>query len=86
MKLIGNLKKQVDKAADRAEKKSLIEEAGMALTDDELDRVAGGGRASEDERFCHCSAPDFGPDGTQLLCGNCGRPRFGKPDLSHGIS
>ena len=43
MKLIGKLKKQVDEAANMAEKRSLIEEAGMKLTDEELDQVAGGG-------------------------------------------
>ena len=42
MKLIGNLKKRVDNAADIEEKRSLIEEAGMKLTDDELEKVAGG--------------------------------------------
>ncbi len=42
MRLIGNLKKQVDAAADVSEKRSLIEKAGMKLTDDELEMVAGG--------------------------------------------
>ena len=43
MKLIGKLKKQVDAAADVSEKRSLIEKAGMKLTDDELEMVSGGG-------------------------------------------
>ena len=42
MKLIGNLKKQVEKAESKQEKKSLIENAGMLLSDDELENVAGG--------------------------------------------
>jgi hypothetical protein len=42
MKLIGNLKKQVDNAADIAEKKKLIEQAGVKLTDEELEMVSGG--------------------------------------------
>ncbi len=42
MKLTGNLKKQVEKAETKEEKKSLIEDAGMELTDEELDQVAGG--------------------------------------------
>ena len=42
MKLIGNLKKQVEKAESKQEKKSLIEKAGMLLSDDELENVAGG--------------------------------------------
>ncbi len=43
MKLIGNLKKQVDKEKGMSEKKKLIEEAGMELTDAELEQVTGGG-------------------------------------------
>ena len=42
MQLTGNLKKQVEKAETKDEKKSLIENAGMLLTDDELESVAGG--------------------------------------------
>ena len=42
MKLIGNLKKQVEKAESKQEKKSLLEKAGMLLSDDELENVAGG--------------------------------------------
>lgn len=43
MKLIGNLKKQVELTGSKEEARSLIEEAGLELTDDELDKVAGGG-------------------------------------------
>ena len=43
MKLTGHLKERVDQAAGREEKRSLIEQAGMELTDDELDQVSGGG-------------------------------------------
>ncbi len=42
MKLTGELKKNVDKAESREEAKNLIAEAGMELTDEELDQVAGG--------------------------------------------
>lgn len=42
MELIGKLKEEVDKAETKEEKKKIIEEAGIALTDDELDKVAGG--------------------------------------------
>ncbi|MCR5024387.1 MAG: hypothetical protein K6A90_08665 [Lachnospiraceae bacterium] len=42
MKLTGNLKKQVEKAESKQEKKSFIENAGMLLSDDELENVAGG--------------------------------------------
>ena len=43
MELTGKLKEKVDQAKTREEKKKIIEEAGIALTDDELDKVAGGG-------------------------------------------
>ena len=42
MKLTGNLKKQVEKAESKDEKKNLIETAGMLLNDDELEKVSGG--------------------------------------------
>ena len=42
MKLTGNLKKQVDQTESREEARSLIEKAGVQLTDGELDQVAGG--------------------------------------------
>ena len=52
MKLIGNLKKRVDQATDIAEKKSLIEKAGMQLTDDEMEQVAGGANFFSYEKNC----------------------------------
>jgi hypothetical protein len=42
MELIGNLKKQVESAKNRDEAKKMIENAGLKLTDDELNMVAGG--------------------------------------------
>ena len=42
MKLIGKLKENVDKADDKEQAKGLIAEAGMELTDDELNIVTGG--------------------------------------------
>ena len=42
MKLIGNLKKQVNKANNKEEAQRLIAKAGMELTMDELEMVAGG--------------------------------------------
>ena len=89
MKLTGNLKKQVEQTESKEEAKKVIEDAGMLLTDDELDRVAGGGSASEDKPICQCSAPDFGPNGKLMFCNNCGRPRFASgmyENFSFGIS
>ena len=44
MQLTGNLKNQVEKANSKAEVKEVIANAGMILTDDKLDMVAGGGK------------------------------------------
>ena len=42
MKLVGDLKDKVEKAKTTEEAKEIIEEAGMELTDEEMDQVAGG--------------------------------------------
>ena len=42
MKLVGELKKQVEETNNKKEAKELIEKAGMQLTDDELDNITGG--------------------------------------------
>ena len=39
MKLTGKLKEQVEKAETKEEKKALIENAGMELNDEELEKV-----------------------------------------------
>ena len=49
MKLTGKLKTQVDNAPTKEEKREAIKQAGMLLSDDELDKVAGGG---ENIRIC----------------------------------
>ncbi len=42
MKLIGDLKKQVENTKNKEEAKEVIEKAGMELSDEELDQVTGG--------------------------------------------
>ncbi|MCR5789367.1 MAG: hypothetical protein K6G83_05700 [Lachnospiraceae bacterium] len=42
MKLINDLKKQVERARTKEEAGNAIKKAGMLLTDEELDQVAGG--------------------------------------------
>ena len=44
MKLIGELKKQVEETKNKEEVKEVIEKAGMELTNKELDQVTGGAR------------------------------------------
>ena len=51
MKLTGILKDKVSKAETKEEKKDIIAQAGMELSDDELEMVAGGRRYSEDGDF-----------------------------------
>jgi hypothetical protein len=56
MKLIGKLKEDVEKAEKKEEAKKIIEKAGMELTDEEMDQVAGGGTMgdlSEINRLVH---------------------------------
>ena len=71
MKLTGILKKQVEKADNKAEKRRLIEKAGMKLTDDELEMVSGG----QTDRFQPCviyCTDDVGYNG-KLITPGCGR-------------
>ena len=42
MELMGNLKDKVSKAQSKEEARGLIEKAGMKLSDNELEMVAGG--------------------------------------------
>ena len=42
MKLVGELKKEVEKIETKEGKKEAIKNAGMELSDEELDQVAGG--------------------------------------------
>lgn len=63
MKLVGNLKKQVEETNSKEEAKELIENAGMLLTDEELDNVTGG--------------VDFGISGCEIpLCEFCNQPMY----------
>ena len=42
MKLVGDLKDKVEKAENQEAANEIIKEAGMDLTDEEMDQVAGG--------------------------------------------
>ena len=82
MKLIGNLKKQVEATTTKDEAREVILKAGMELTNDELDMVAGGQGEPE---YCSCSAPDFGENDGQVYCSNCNKLRPGaerKPPIN----
>lgn len=54
MKLIGDLKKKVDEANTKEEAKELIANAGMELTEEEMDAVSGGGSYGDDIRIGQC--------------------------------
>ena len=45
MQLTGELKEKVEQAENKEQAKELIAEAGMELTDEKLDQVAGGSSA-----------------------------------------
>ncbi len=49
MKLVGDLKDKVEKAENLEEAKEIIKDAGMELTDEEMDQVAGGREFDHDE-------------------------------------
>ena len=72
MKLIGDLKKQVEQAKNKEEAKDIIKNAGMLLTDSELDEItdAGffGGVTPRTYGVCICGRR--GKVGN--LCPNCG--------------
>ena len=53
MELTKELKEKLEKAETKEEKKSLIEDAGMELTDAELDQVSGGAGFYPDEEVVH---------------------------------
>ncbi len=76
MKLTGDLKKQVEKAESKDEKKSLIENAGMLLNDDELEQVSGGsGGLQKVTAYCYYC-------GTKHLLTCC----TGLNIISHGLN
>ena len=62
MKLIGNLKKQVENESTKEGRKKLIEKAGMKLTDEELEMVAGG----QQDNTGNDGNPGDAPDGMEL--------------------
>jgi len=64
MKLIGDLKKKVDEANTKEEAKELIANAGMELTEEEMDAVSGG---QSKESLCLC-------------CPKCKHPDNGNPE------
>ena len=68
MKLIGDLKKKVDKANTKEEAKELIANAGMELTEEEMDAVSGGRTFDAIEK---------------CLCPKCGHYLSVNPSQSH---
>ena len=74
MKLTGDLKNQVEKAESKDEKKSLIENAGMELTDDKLENVAGGGGYGSGQWIAYCNGFEL------LKAPRCGYQIMGTED------
>lgn len=59
MKLIGNLKNQVENAKSKEEAKGVIEKAGMSLTADELEMVTGGMSAPAGRQWYNSDATGY---------------------------
>ena len=91
MKLIGNLKKQVERTESKAEAKEVIKQAGMLLTDEELDNVAGGvggdpvmPEATPQKDMCSAGQHNFvGAPGSRV-CSFCGAPENAAQLKKHG--
>lgn len=69
MKLTGDLKKKVEESASRETKKAVIAQAGMELTDDELDKVAGGADGGGVFYLYECTNEITFHNGTKGVCG-----------------
>ena len=59
MKLVGELKNKVEKTETLEDAKKIIEDAGMQLSDEELDTVAGGHKARNQEKHHHKKMLDY---------------------------
>jgi hypothetical protein len=51
MNLVGDLKEKVEKAESKEEAKQLIQDAGIELTEEEMEQVAGGYNPNHDGKF-----------------------------------
>ena len=80
MKLTGDLKKKVEQTQTKEEAKDAIKKAGMLLTDDELEHVAGGG--DSDYMFCPDTGANhmFGQDDKPPVPNDNGSPPFDMSD------
>ena len=68
MKLTGELKKKVEKAETREAARETIEKAGMLLSDEEMDQVAGGWPGT--------TIPTIFDDQPVHACPDCGEPQI----------
>ncbi len=73
MKLIGDLKKKVEKTSTKEEARETIAKAGMLLDDDELEQVSGGITEAGNFWWC-CGVMHFK---SETVCKKCGKPRNG---------
>ena len=51
MNLVGDLKEKVEKAESKEKAKQLIQDAGIELTEEEMEQVAGGFNPNHDGEF-----------------------------------
>ena len=79
MKLIGILKEKVEKAASLDEAKAIIAEAGMELTQEEMQNIAGGIRRSfTNQPHCRSCGNVITPYGGIYKCATQGCKKKGE--------
>lgn len=80
MKLIGKLKERVEKAASLDEAKAIIAEAGMELTQEEMNTVTGGDikRGFTNQPHCKSCGNVITPFGGVYKCSTPGCPKKGE--------
>lgn len=59
MNLVGDLKEKVEKAESKEEAKQLIQDAGIELTEEEMEQVAGGFNPNHDGIFWKAYQDDY---------------------------
>ncbi|MCR5735205.1 MAG: hypothetical protein K6G22_11425 [Lachnospiraceae bacterium] len=77
MKLTGDLKKKVDHAASAAEKRDLIQQAGILLTDEELNMLSGGEESEGGSLILYkCDMGHYFNSPNEIPCPYCGSTKL----------
>lgn len=82
MKHTGELKDKVEAVETKEEKKDIIAQAGMVLTDEELEGVAGGGSVMTHLKCFGCNTEWTSWEGRPSNCPYCGFPNLAITGIS----